>query len=107
MGPLLKERGDLVTWDSENEEVQNVFFAWVFTSKIGLQEFQVPEARLNRWSKEDVPLVEEDQVWQYLSKLDPSNLVLNNLQGRGIHNFRGQLCPVPYCPLNEEFHPNL
>lgn len=57
MGPLLKERGDLVTWDSEKAEVQNVFFASVFTSKTGPQEFQVPEARLNGWSKEDVPLV--------------------------------------------------
>ena len=36
----------------------------------GLQESQVPEIRGKGLSKEDVALVEEDQVREYLSKLD-------------------------------------
>jgi len=46
------------------------FFASVFTSKTSLQEWQVPETSRIIWSKEDVPFVEEDQVKEYLSKLD-------------------------------------
>ncbi|KAK4807097.1 hypothetical protein QYF61_018438 [Mycteria americana] len=48
VGPLLNEAGDLVTQDMEKAEE-----TW---GKV--------------WSKEDVPLVEEDQVREYLSKLD-------------------------------------
>lgn len=59
VGPLLKETGDLDTWDSEKVEVLN---ASVFTCKTNPQESQVPEARLKGWSKEDVSLVEEDKV---------------------------------------------
>jgi len=39
--PLLKEMGDLVSWDSENAEELNAFCVLVFTSKVDLQEFQV------------------------------------------------------------------
>ncbi|KAK4806997.1 hypothetical protein QYF61_000326 [Mycteria americana] len=38
--------------------------------KTSLQESQAPEARGKVWSKEDVPLVEEDLVREYLSKPD-------------------------------------
>ena len=48
-------------------EVSKAFFASVFTSKIDVQESQAPEMR---GSKEDLPLVEEDQVREYLSKLN-------------------------------------
>ncbi|KAK4807002.1 hypothetical protein QYF61_000331 [Mycteria americana] len=39
-------------------------------NKTSLQESQAPEARGKVWSKEDVPLVEEDLVREYLSKPD-------------------------------------
>ncbi|KAK4807033.1 hypothetical protein QYF61_000362 [Mycteria americana] len=70
VGPLLNEIGDLVTQDMEKAEVLNAAFASVFTSKTSLQESQAPEARGKVWSKEDVPLVEEDLVREYLSKPD-------------------------------------
>lgn len=60
----------------------NGLFASISSSKTGLQEALVTEARLNGCRKEDVPLVEEDQVREQLSKpniyksLDPS--VKNN-----------------------------
>jgi len=54
----------------EKFEVLNILFASVFTSKISLQETQVPETKGKVCSKEDVPLVEEDEVRQYLSNLD-------------------------------------
>ena len=69
-GPLLKETRDLVTQDMGKAEVLNAFFALVFTSTTGLQESQVPETKGKIWSKADVPLVEEHQVGEYLSKLD-------------------------------------
>lgn len=46
------------------------FFTSVFTSKTVLQNSQLQEARLNGQSKEGVSLVEEDQVREYLRKLD-------------------------------------
>lgn len=67
---LLHETEDLVTWNSEKVKVLNDFFATFFTSKTGFQETQVPEASLNICSKENVPLVEEDQMREHLSKLD-------------------------------------
>ena len=41
-----------------------------FTSKTCLQESQVSESRRKGWSEKDVPLVEEDQVREHLSKQD-------------------------------------
>lgn len=52
--------GDLVTQHMKKAEVVNV----------AGEECQVPETRAKGWSKEDVPLLEEDQVRDYLSKLD-------------------------------------
>jgi len=66
VGPLLNKTGYLVT----QVEIPNVTFASVFTNKTSLQELQVPQARGKGWNTEDVPLVEEDQVREYLSKLD-------------------------------------
>lgn len=54
----------------EKVEIPNAAFASVLTSETGLQESQVPETRGKGWSKEYVLLVEEDQVREYLSKLD-------------------------------------
>lgn len=44
--------------------------ASISSSKTGLQEAVVAEVRLNGCRKEDVPLVEEDQVRKHLSKLN-------------------------------------
>ncbi|KAK4825768.1 hypothetical protein QYF61_002331 [Mycteria americana] len=59
VGPLLDRTHNLVT----KEEVLNAFFASVFASKTGPSG--IPETRGKGWSKEDVPLVEEDQVREY------------------------------------------
>jgi len=39
-------------------------------ARASLQESQVPKIRGKGWSKEDISLVEEDQVREYFSKLD-------------------------------------
>lgn len=45
-GPLLKEMGDLVTWDTEKAEVLNDLFASCFTSKNSrLNIAQAPEGK--------------------------------------------------------------
>lgn len=69
MGSLLSRAGDLVTGDREKAEVLSAFLPSVFTGKTGLQQSQVPETRENVWSKEDLPLVEEDQFREQLNKL--------------------------------------
>lgn len=56
----------LVTEDMEKAQVLHTFFS----SKTSLQESKAPEAAKKVWSKEDTPLVEEDQVEECLSKLD-------------------------------------
>lgn len=68
MGLLLKGAGVLVTQDMDKAEEPNVFFTSAFASQTRLQES--PGARGKCWSKENVPLVEKDQVTENLSKLD-------------------------------------
>lgn len=46
-----------------------MFFASVFTSKNGLQTCKALLIRGKVWSKEDILLVEENQVCEHLSKL--------------------------------------
>lgn len=65
---LLSETGSLVTQDTKKVEVLNAAFASSFTSKTGFQEYQAPEIRGKGWSKEDVPLVQQDQVREYLKQ---------------------------------------
>ena len=54
--------GDLVTKDVEKAKVLNAAFALVFTLKTCLQESQVPEMPRKVWNKEDLSMVQEDQV---------------------------------------------
>jgi len=70
VGPLLKQVGAQVTEDAEKVEFLNAFFASVFTVKAGPQASQSLEPREKAWKKEDLPLVEEDQVRDHLSELD-------------------------------------
>lgn len=58
----------VVTQDAEKVEVLDDV-ATVFTSKSVLQKPQVQTSKRKVWSKDDVPLVEEDQVREYLRKL--------------------------------------
>jgi len=69
VGLLLSGVGAPETQDMEKSEVQNAFFASVLTSKARLQATQAQEPMGKGW-KEDVPLVEEDQVREHFSKLD-------------------------------------
>jgi len=62
--------GALVTEETEKVELLSAAFASVFTVKAGPQASQSLEAREEAWRKEDLPLVEEDQVRYHLSNLD-------------------------------------
>jgi len=44
--------------------------ASVFTAKAGPQASRSLEGREKAWGKEDLPLVEEDQIRDHLSKVD-------------------------------------
>lgn len=70
MDPLLNKTWELFTQNRENAEVLNVFFSSVFTSQTNLQESQIPKTTSKVWSKEDVVLMEEYQVREYLSELE-------------------------------------
>jgi len=70
VGLLLKEVGALVMEDAEKAELLNAFFASVFTDEAGPWESQSLEVRGKAWRKEDLPLLEGDQVRDHLSKLD-------------------------------------
>ncbi|GAB0204204.1 hypothetical protein GRJ2_002886000 [Grus japonensis] len=69
VGPLQKERGDLVTWDMEMAEVLNDFFASVFTSKCSSHTTQAAEGKGRDWENEEPPTVGGDQVREYLRNL--------------------------------------
>lgn len=71
MDLLLNGIGGLVTKDVENNEVLKAFFASAFISKICLQESQVLEGSGKSGARK-TPLVEDDQVREYLSKLNMS-----------------------------------
>ncbi|GAB0207970.1 mitochondrial enolase superfamily member 1 [Grus japonensis] len=70
VGLLLNEVGALVTEDTEKAELLNAAFASVFAAKASPQETQTLEVGEKVWRKEDLPLVEEDQVREHLGNLD-------------------------------------
>lgn len=71
MCPLLKAAlSNSATQDMEKAEVLNAFSISASTSKTSLQESQAPGISGKGWNEEDVPLVEEDLVREYLSTLD-------------------------------------
>ena len=80
-GSLLNGARDLVIKDIKRVEVLSGFFTLVFSGITCLQESQTPETRGNVWTKEDLPLVEKDQVREYLSKLD----MHKSMSSDGIH----------------------
>ncbi|KAK4812942.1 hypothetical protein QYF61_002073 [Mycteria americana] len=67
--PLQKETGDLVTWDMENAEVLNDFFAPVFSGKCSSHTAQVAEGKGRDWGNEELPTAREDQVRDHLRNL--------------------------------------
>lgn len=52
MGPLQKEKSDLVTWVMEKAEALNHFFALLFTSKSSSHPTQIPEDKSRDWENE-------------------------------------------------------
>lgn len=75
VGPLLRAVWVLATKDIEKPTALHVTFSSAFTSKTSLQEPQASETREQVWSKEDLSLVEEDQVREHLSKVSPQDLM--------------------------------
>jgi len=69
-GLQLNKVGALMTEDTKKTELLNAFFASIFTAKAGPQESESLGVREETWSKENLPLVEEDRVRENLSKLD-------------------------------------
>ncbi|GAB0182431.1 mitochondrial enolase superfamily member 1 [Grus japonensis] len=70
MGLLLNEVGALVMEDTEKAELLNALFAPVFIATAGPQESQTLEVGEKVLRKEDLPLVEEDQIREHLGKFD-------------------------------------
>lgn len=56
-GLTLNGARDLVTKDTEKDEVSNTFFTSVFTDKICPEELQAPESSGKVWSNEVLPSV--------------------------------------------------
>jgi len=62
VGPLWKEAGDLVTWNMEEAEVLNNFFATVFNSKCSSHTAQVAEGKGGNWENGEPRTEGEGQV---------------------------------------------
>lgn len=58
---------DQVTKDTEKSLFLKAFYVWVLSGKICLQESWAPE---KVWKKDELPLVEEDQIREHLNRLD-------------------------------------
>ncbi|PKU45830.1 rna-directed dna polymerase from mobile element jockey-like [Limosa lapponica baueri] len=70
VGPLLNEMGAMVLEDTEKAKLLNAFFASVFSAQTSPREPQNLEESEKVWTKEALPLVQEDQVKELLSELD-------------------------------------
>lgn len=67
---LLNMAGELVTKDMKKTEVLNIFSASDFTDKICLQESPALATTAKVWSKEELSLVEKEQVREHLNRLN-------------------------------------
>jgi len=56
---------DVLTKGGEMTEVLTAAFTMAFAGKTCLQQSQAPEIHGKVWSKEDLPLVEEDQIMEH------------------------------------------
>lgn len=59
-----------MTKDIEKTDVLNAVFALVFTGKTSTAQSQALEMNGKIWSKEDLFLVEKDQIREHLNKLE-------------------------------------
>ncbi|GAB0179874.1 hypothetical protein GRJ2_000452700 [Grus japonensis] len=64
-----KEIGDLVTWDTEKDEVLNDLLASVFAGKCSSHTAQVTKGKGRDWENEELPTIGEDQVQDHLRNL--------------------------------------
>lgn len=62
--------GTLETQEIGKTELLNAFFVSVFTTEAGPCESQTLEGRKKVWTKEDLPLFEENQVRDHLGRPD-------------------------------------
>lgn len=72
IGPLLKGGGELVTKNMEKAKVSNATFALDLTIKTSLQEPPGPGDERKVCSKDNLPLVDEDELREYLNQLEIS-----------------------------------
>ena len=66
----MNESRDLILKDMEKAKVLNAFFTLSFTGKTSLQQSQVSETSARVHGQVNLPVVEEDQVREYLNKPD-------------------------------------
>jgi len=69
VGPLWKDRADLVTRNMEKAEVLNDTFVSVFTCKCSSHTAQVTEDRGRDWENAELSTLREDQVRDHLRNL--------------------------------------
>lgn len=74
---LLNGTGTLVTQDMEKAELLNAFFTSALTSNTSLQQSQAMKTKSKSEARK-IPLVEEDQVREYLLKLDVCKSMVSN-----------------------------
>lgn len=95
--------GALVTQSMEKAEVSNAFITSVFTRNNGLSGISGPESRTKGWNKEDVSLVEKDQVSKYLNKLDMWTYIPWTLMGYTHKYLHMEMTDINMRPLSRIF----
>lgn len=68
--PLMKEKGELLTTDTEKYEAFNKFFASFFTGSQIFSVSQGPEPLGRCWGSRDPPIVSKVQVQDQMMKLN-------------------------------------